>query len=177
MVGILGQLKRGLNVTGDEDAGMMMPDEVWHWDSGQYQLCLVERVLTSRSYNFEGMCWSQPTWVVPGIGVGQISPPRRGLSQNPGSPQRPSATQASARLRPSLGEDWVHLLRCPVFRRERGIDEARTSLALSTLRVGRPILPLKGVSWDPKVEHGRRITQWQAMAGESFQATLQTRNP
>ncbi|KAK4425156.1 hypothetical protein Salat_1709500 [Sesamum alatum] len=53
--GILGQLKRGLNLTGDEDAGMVMADEVWHKDSGNYQLCLVGRVLTNRAYNFEGM--------------------------------------------------------------------------------------------------------------------------
>ncbi|KAK4416896.1 hypothetical protein Salat_2515100 [Sesamum alatum] len=58
MDGILGQLKWGLNLTGDEDAGMAMPDEIWQQDSGQYQLCLVGRVLTSRAYNCEGMCQS-----------------------------------------------------------------------------------------------------------------------
>ncbi|KAK4435443.1 hypothetical protein Salat_0707700 [Sesamum alatum] len=58
MGGIVGQLKRGLLLTEDEDSRVAMPDDARWQGSSQHHLCLVGRVLTKNPYNFEGFCRS-----------------------------------------------------------------------------------------------------------------------
>ncbi|KAL0451653.1 UNVERIFIED_CONTAM: hypothetical protein Slati_1143400 [Sesamum latifolium] len=54
----IGHFGKYFQLRDDEEAGSLMPDGLWNSDTEVFHLCLVGRLLTSRSYNFEGFCAS-----------------------------------------------------------------------------------------------------------------------
>ncbi|KAL0402306.1 UNVERIFIED_CONTAM: hypothetical protein Slati_4260500 [Sesamum latifolium] len=50
----LGRFSKSTRLRDDEEDETVVPDGLWNSDTGSFKLCLVGRLLASRSYNFEG---------------------------------------------------------------------------------------------------------------------------
>ncbi|KAL0434884.1 UNVERIFIED_CONTAM: hypothetical protein Sradi_0196300 [Sesamum radiatum] len=51
-----GRLNSSIRLRDDEEDEMIVPDGLWNLDIESFHLCLVDRLLASRSYNFDGFC-------------------------------------------------------------------------------------------------------------------------
>ncbi|KAK4420259.1 hypothetical protein Salat_2439000 [Sesamum alatum] len=64
---VLGQVKRGLKLTEDEEMGVVVPEG--DLDLEKSRLCLVGRLLSNKLYNFEGFSRSIKGMLIPVKGV------------------------------------------------------------------------------------------------------------
>ncbi|KAL0449291.1 UNVERIFIED_CONTAM: hypothetical protein Slati_1485500 [Sesamum latifolium] len=72
------RLKKALQINDGEVEEVLMPEGLWGTKSGDYQLCLVGRFLSRRAVNFEGLCASIRSTIMPvkGMEIKQIPPDR-----------------------------------------------------------------------------------------------------
>ncbi|KAL0454689.1 UNVERIFIED_CONTAM: hypothetical protein Slati_0808100 [Sesamum latifolium] len=63
------RLQRNLRITEDEERGVMISDGEWNNDIESHTLCLVGRVLTTKTFHFEALATSTKGMINPVKGV------------------------------------------------------------------------------------------------------------